>query len=59
MHVSLHYFAGNIDCVNIVVLVDQVLTGGRGTYHEVKSAVPPPSQNLFSCTLTQEQRWNE
>lgn len=47
MRVPLHYFLRNIHCVNIVVMVDQVLREGRKTYYKVKSAVPPPSQDLL------------
>lgn len=36
MRVSLHYFLRNIHCVNIVVMVDQVLREGRKTYYKVK-----------------------
>lgn len=54
-----HYFARNIHCVNIAVMVDQVLTGGRGTFHKVKSAVPPSiPKSVFLCShIGAEVEW--
>lgn len=48
MRVNLHYFAGNIPCVNIVAMMDQVLTERRGEVCCPTSI--PKSIFLYSCT---------